>query len=131
MPHAVLERVVPATFPEVGRLRRATNAFLQDGYTPTFRDKLTLVVSELCTNAIEALHDEHAEFTLRLCNHIDRVQIEVEDDGPGFSAALDRRGADEADARGRGLQVVLELVDEFSVNRAAGRTCVTCVLYRL
>lgn len=127
---AVLELVVPADFPEVGPLRRATNTFLSDGYTPSFRDSLLLVVSELCTNAIEALGNPNAEFSLRIRDYADRVQVEVEDRGPGFAGALNKRGADETDPRGRGLQVVRAIADEFSVHRSVDRTTVTCVLYR-
>lgn len=126
----VLERLVPARFPEVGALRRATNEFLEDGYTDRFRDTLVLVVSELCTNAIEALGNPRAEFVLRVSDLHDRVQVEVEDSGPGFAQAFNRPGASEGDQRGRGLQVVRSVVDEFSVHRRHGRTVVCCVLYR-
>jgi anti-sigma regulatory factor (Ser/Thr protein kinase) len=130
MAEGVLERVVPARFPEVGPLRRATNNFLIDGYTPTFRDSLLLVVSELCTNAIEALGDPEAKFVLRISDLRDRIQIEVEDAGPGFAAATGKRGADNDEQRGRGLQVVRAIADEFAVHRHADKTVVICVLYR-
>jgi len=126
----VLERVVPARYPELGSLRRATSEFLVDGYTDRFRDSLLLVVSELCTNAIEALGNPQAEFVLRILDLHDRVQIEVEDSGPGFAHAVNRPGADESDPRGRGLQVVRSVADELSVQRRRGKTIVCCVLYR-
>lgn len=125
----VLERVVPARFPEVGSLRRATNEFLHDD-GQDFRDTLLLIVSELATNAVEALQNPDAEFTLRVRDYDDRVEIEIEDAGPGFGKALNRRGSDEANPRGRGLQVVQSLADEFSVRRRRGRTTVCCKLYR-
>lgn len=129
MAEAVLERVVPARFPEVGPLRRATNEFVHGSADP-FRASLLLVVSELCTNAIEALDDTSAEFTLRIKDFPDRVEIEVEDAGPGFARAFGRPGASDDTPQGRGLQVVRSLVDEFSVQRRTGKTTVCCTLFR-
>ncbi|MBA2609584.1 MAG: ATP-binding protein [Actinobacteria bacterium] len=130
MAEALLERVVPARFPEVGPLRRATNEFVHNDASQRFRDSLLLVVSELCTNAIEALDNENAEFTLRVRDLPDRVEIEVEDSGPGFALAFGKPGADESNPRGRGLLVVRSLVDELSVRRRKGKTTVHCVLCR-
>jgi anti-sigma regulatory factor (Ser/Thr protein kinase) len=110
-------------------LRRATADFLHD-VERDFRDTTLLVVSELCTNAIEALANPRAKVTLRIKELDDRIQIEVEDSGPGFRRALNRPGSGEDDPRGRGLQVVRSLVDEFAVRRRQGRTKVTCVIYR-
>ena len=129
MAREVLERVVAAQFPEVGSLRRATENFLQSA-EDDFREKLLLVVSELCTNAVEALGDPSAEFTLRVKDYPDRVEVEVEDAGPGFGKALNRPGSDEGNPRGRGLHVVQALVDDFKVTRRRGKTTVCCVLFR-
>jgi anti-sigma regulatory factor (Ser/Thr protein kinase) len=127
---ATLERVVPARFPEVGALRREASAFLNDSSTIALREKLLLVVSELCTNAIEALSNPTAEFTLRVRDLHDCVVVEVEDEGPGFSEAFFKPGADDNTERGRGLAVVKSLVDDFSVVRKRSRTIVRCVLVR-
>jgi anti-sigma regulatory factor (Ser/Thr protein kinase) len=126
MVDTVLELAVPASFPEVGALRHAVDAFLRDSADEELRYRLLLVVSELCTNAVEALHDPGAELTLRVRDRADVVLIEVEDTGPGFGSATGRRGAEEGEERGRGLQVVASLVDELSVDRVRGRTIVRC-----
>lgn len=127
---ATLERVVPARFPEVGPLRREADAFVTPFSDDTLREKLVLVVSELCTNAIEALDDPSAEFILRVRGLDDAIVVEVEDNGPGFTQAFFKRGAADDAERGRGLSVVLSVVDDFSVERKRGVTTVHCVLNR-
>src|SRR5260221_9437654 len=129
MVDTVLELSVPARFPEVSALRHAVDAFLQSNTAEHVRHQLLLVVSELCTNAVEALHNPRGELTLRVRNLDDIVVIEVVDLGPGFGAdAVGRRGSRDTDERGRGLQVVATLVDELSVDRLGGRTTVRCVV---
>ena len=124
-----LERVVAATYGQVGTLRRATATFLREANSE-FRDSLVLVVSELATNAIEALDDPEGEVSLRMSDLGDRVEIAVTDCGPGFGQALQRAGSDAGEPRGRGLQVVRSLVDEVSVHRHGHETTVHCVVYR-
>jgi anti-sigma regulatory factor (Ser/Thr protein kinase) len=126
MVDTVLELAVPARFPEVGALRHAADAFLRESTDQDLRDELMLVVSELCTNAIEAVHNPSGEVTLRVRNRDDSIIIEVEDLGPGFAAAMGRRGARDKDERGRGLQVVAALVDDLTVERKRRRTIVRC-----
>lgn len=128
MVDTVLELAVPARFPEVAALRHAVDAFLQESTAVELRYQLLLVVSELCTNAVEALHNPRAELTLRVRNRDDGIVIEVEDLGPGFALATGRRVARAAEERGRGLQVVASLVDELSVDRKRGRTTVRCII---
>jgi anti-sigma regulatory factor (Ser/Thr protein kinase) len=130
MVDSLLERVVPAQFNSVRSLRRDTDAFLHESAEDRFRATVLLVVSELSTNAVEALGDDTAKLTLRVHDFTDRVEIQVSDPGPGFARAFGRPGAGANDPRGRGLQVVHSLVDEFTVHRADGVTSVCCVLYR-
>lgn len=130
MVDTLLERVVPAQLNSVGSLRRETAAFLDERAEEQFRSSVLLVVSELSTNAVEALGDADAEFTLRVHDLGDRVVIDVTDSGPGFSDALSRRGAGSTTPRGRGLQIVRGLVDELSVTRHDGETRVCCTLCR-
>lgn len=130
MVDTLFEQVVPAQLDAVSSLRRATDAFLQSSAEDQFRAAVLLVVSELSTNAVEALHDMHAQFTLRVHDFPDRVEIEVTDHGPGFASALGKPGAGDDNPRGRGLQVVRALVDEFSVHRREGVTTVCCVMRR-
>ena len=124
----VLELAVPARFQQVAALRRACDAFLQDSTDDRFRHTLLLVVSELCTNAIEALQNTRAELTLRVRDLPSRVEVEVEDEGPGFASAPERPVSDELAERGRGLQVVRSLVDDLRVERRRGHTNVHCIL---
>ncbi|HVV37175.1 MAG TPA: ATP-binding protein [Acidimicrobiales bacterium] len=125
-----LELAVPARFQQVGALRRAASAFLAGTTDERLRHTLLLVVSELCTNAIEAVQNAHDELTLRIRNSDRHLIIEVEDRGPGFSAAFGTWGADDDAERGRGLNIVRSLVDEFAVERAQNRTTVRCSLAR-
>jgi anti-sigma regulatory factor (Ser/Thr protein kinase) len=123
----VLELAVPARFQQVAALRRAADAFLHESTDDHTRHTLLLVVSELCTNAIEALQNTRAELTLRVRDLPSCVVIEVEDRGPGFGSTLGQIAGDD-DERGRGLQVVRSLVDDFSIDRSYGRTTVRCTL---
>ena len=128
MADTVLELAVPARFQQVAALRRACDAFLQERTDDRFRHTLLLVVSELCTNSIEALQNTRAELKVRVRDLPSCVEVEVEDEGPGFGDALDHPGAEDLDERGRGLQVVRSLVDDLRVESAAGHTNVHCVL---
>ncbi len=128
MVDTLLELAVPARIPEVVALRHAVDAFLRESTDEELRYKLMLVVSELCTNAVEAVQDPGGEVALRVRDLKDRVLLEVEDSGPGFVAAMGRRGAGVTDERGRGLHVVSSLVDEMSVDRRGDRTIVRCTV---
>ena len=125
----VLELAVPARFQQVAALRRATDAFLLDSTDEMLRHSLLLVVSELCTNAIEALQNSKAELTLRVRDLPESVVLEVEDSGPGFGSTphSEQQPAGVAE-RGRGLNVVRSLVDEFDIDRSYGRTTVRCTV---
>src|SRR5690348_214376 len=119
MVDTVLELAVPARVQQVGALRRAADAFLHESTDDRVRCTLLLVMSELCTNAIEALHDARAKLTLRLRDLPDAVVLEVEDSGPGFDVPSRSASSDDAE-RGRGLEVVRALVDDFEVERDGG-----------
>jgi anti-sigma regulatory factor (Ser/Thr protein kinase) len=125
----ILELAVPARFQQVGALRRATDAFLHDSTNDHLRHSLLLVVSELCTNAIEALQNSDAELKVRVRDLPETVILEVEDTGPGFGSTPYRPPSNEGlDERGRGLHVVRNLVDDVSVDRSYGRTTVRCTV---
>ena len=127
MVDTVLELSVPARFPQVSALRHAADAFLSATVPSDTRYQMLLVISELCTNAVEALHNPGAELVLRVRDLDDATVIEVEDSGPGFGSP--RRGGDDEE-RGRGLQVVRSLVDDMSVDRAYGKTIVRCRMHK-
>jgi anti-sigma regulatory factor (Ser/Thr protein kinase) len=126
MTDTVLELAVPARFPQVSALRHAADAFLKATVADDSRYQMLLVISELCTNAVEAVHNPRAELILRVRDLEDCTVIEVEDIGPGFATGQPGAGLD--DERGRGLQVVQALVEEMSVDRFNGRTIVRCVV---
>ena len=123
---AVMEVAVPAQLPAVGALRRAVDKFLNDWSDPSRRNQILLAVSELGTNAIEALHDPGSEVTLRIRNLEDCIVIEIQDEGPGFGDVVDCGSVPPSAERGRGLQVVRAVADEFSVDQQEGRTTVRC-----
>jgi anti-sigma regulatory factor (Ser/Thr protein kinase) len=126
MVDTVLELSVPARFPQVSALRHAADAFLSATVPTDARYQMLLVISELCTNAVEALHNPRAELVLRVRDLDDCTVIEVEDLGPGFASVIHQPGASDDDERGRGLHVVRSLVDEMTVDRAYGKTVVRC-----
>lgn len=127
MVDTVLEQEVPARFQQVAVLRRAADAFLHESTDDRRRHLVLLVISELCTNAIEAVQDARACIVVRMRDLADHVEIEVEDRGPGFDrlAKIDNV-ASEDDEHGRGLHVVRSIADEVSVRRDAGCTRVHC-----
>jgi serine/threonine-protein kinase RsbW len=106
------------TFPgspeQVGNVRRAIRFYL--GSCPA-SDDLTLIVSELATNAIVHSRSRHrGTFVVRAELHPTWVWIEVEDAGGDW---IDR-GYDD---RPHGLAVVNELAREWGrSNQANGRT---------
>ncbi len=83
-------------------------------------DDLKLAVSEACTNAIEAHADREVDqgVTVRWCESEDRLQVEIEDRGPGFDPQAlpmhppvtdpDRLNFE----RGLGIPLIRTLVDE-------------------
>lgn len=126
MVDTVLELSAPARLPQVTALRHAADAFLRSTVDDDGRYRILLVISELCTNAVEALHNPSAELVLRVRDADDCTIVEVEDLGPGFASATRRLGSDDDEERGRGLHVVRSLVDDLTVERAYGRTTVRC-----
>lgn len=126
MDDTVLELSAPARLPQVTALRHAADLFLRPSVDDDVRYRTLLVLSELCTNAVEALHNPSAELTLRVHDADLHTVVEVEDLGPGFASATRRHGSHDDEERGRGLQVVRSLADEMTVDRAYGRTTVRC-----
>jgi anti-sigma regulatory factor (Ser/Thr protein kinase) len=95
-------------------------------------DDLTIAVSEACTNAIEAYHREgmrDGRIRLRCVASPGRLEVDVDDDGPGF-------GPDEVvltavegsvtgmSSPGRGLALIFALVDEAELRATKGGTSV-------
>lgn len=108
-------------------------------------DHLTLVVSELLSNAVDhgggeaAMEREQAHATMRLVLEMgfDYWRLEVSDQGGGDPAALRRFLRDDAleaaldDERGRGFFLMRQMVDELTVDKSAdGRGLSVRVLRR-
>ncbi|HEX5615618.1 MAG TPA: ATP-binding protein [Acidimicrobiia bacterium] len=85
------------------------------GDVPTdIRESITLMVSELASNAIR-----HARtpFTVSVERTGDVVKVEVTDSGSGDPV---RRSPDPSEPAGRGLRIVDALADEWGVHHARG-----------
>ncbi len=109
------ELELPASARAPGTARSAIDDFaaaLPDG--PRFN--LRLLVSELVANSVRHGQGD----TIRLAARIDaeRVQVEVSDDGEGFSCER----ADEESESGRGLPVVAALADRWGLTFDRGTT---------
>ncbi|MBA2609593.1 MAG: ATP-binding protein [Actinobacteria bacterium] len=120
-------RVLP-TLGSVSAVRREIEGALAP-VVPAHRiSDVVLVVSELCTNAIEAADAGACDVVVRVGVPSSRsVTIEVEDCGAGFE--LDEPSLpDEADESGRGLSIVNWVADDLEVERLPERTIVRALL---
>jgi anti-sigma regulatory factor (Ser/Thr protein kinase) len=120
-----VRRVLAAEPSAVCKARRAVVALPVDQAT---RDTLTLLVSELVTNAI--LHAGLARedpIRVHITSQDDRVRVAVHDGGPGFTPSAsngDRRDA----IGGRGCLIVAALSDAWGVERDSSGCTVWCEL---
>lgn len=90
---------------------------------------VVLVVSELCTNAIQAVDGRPCDVVVRVCvPQSGSVNIEVEDCGTGFALEEERGQAGVADETGRGLSIVSWVADDLQVERSPERTVVRALL---
>jgi signal transduction histidine kinase len=95
-------------------------------------ERLRQVLLNLTRNALEALQDRGGHLTLRARAHDGAVEIDVEDDGPGFSEDLpifDAFFTTKEQGTGLGLSLVHRIITDHggSVRVASrpGRTCFT------
>jgi anti-sigma regulatory factor (Ser/Thr protein kinase) len=92
----------------------------------TVRD-VVLVVSELCTNAIEAANGD-CDVVVRIGVPSSGVAtIEVEDCGAGFALDQQHESTDTEES-GRGLSIVSWVADDLEVERRPDRTVVRALL---
>jgi signal transduction histidine kinase/DNA-binding response OmpR family regulator len=98
-------------------------------------ERLRQVVINLTRNAIEAMHERGGRLTLRARSADDHLEIEVEDDGPGFPNELpifDAFFTTKDQGTGLGLSLAHRIVaDHGGTIRVAsrpGRTCFTFTL---
>jgi serine/threonine-protein kinase RsbW len=120
-----IRRVLAAEPDAVGKARRSVIGLPVDQAT---RDVLSLLVSELVTNAIR-----HAGLTpgdpisVHITSNADRVRVAVRDGGPGFSPGdpvetpIDALG-------GRGCMIIAALSDAWGVDNDANGCTVWCEL---
>ena len=80
-------------------------------------DDVLVIVSELCTNAVQAASGAPGGVALRAWDDADTLVLEVEDDGGGFVDDLPDEGhlPDVESPRGRGLFLVRALADSIDV----------------
>lgn len=97
---------------------------------PVAIDDLLIVLSELCTNAIEATAPGGGPVLVRVLPGAAALTLEVENVGLSFDqdAATAQRQAGGASERGRGLVIVRALADEVTVRHHDGRCIVRVVM---
>ncbi len=83
---------------------------------PTLAD-LKLAVTEACTNAILHAYGGGApgELVVRYRVATGRLEIEVEDDGPGFDPFDPGAGESPSESQGMGLAIIRTTTDELTV----------------
>jgi anti-sigma regulatory factor (Ser/Thr protein kinase) len=120
-----VRRVLAAQPEAVGKARRAIVGLPVDQAT---RDTLSLLVSELVTNAIRhAGLAREDPISVHITTQADRVRVAVRDGGPGFAPRASG-GADLDATDGRGCVIVAALSDAWGVERGPSGCTVWCEL---
>jgi len=96
---------------QVGRMRKITSAHLRHWGLWAMREAVTLVVSELVTNAVE--HGQGKPVGLRVVRRAQELRVEVTDGNP---APARLRTAEMEEENGRGLLLVAALSKEWGVS---------------
>ena len=135
----VARLAIPASAPFVGVARTvvvAVASTLPDVDDERLED-LRVAVSEACTNAVEAHQTAESDdrVLLRCLVSDDRVEVHIEDRGPGFEAATLtadelRQIEDLSVERGWGIQLIRSLVDEAVFSTVGAGMSVHLVLKR-
>ncbi len=98
-------------------------------------DDLKLAVSEACTNAIDAHDDSTDRVVVRWSESDDRLEIAVDDRGPGFDPDALPEHPPVTDPerlnfeRGLGIPLIRSLVDEVTFATSDKGTTVSLVMY--
>ena len=135
----VIELEIPARAEYVGlaRLVVSSLASARRALADDRVDDLKLAVSEACTNAIEA-HVGGAvddRVTLRWSEEGDRLEVQIEDRGPGFDPSLLPEHPPVTDPerlnfeRGLGIPLIRTLVDEVSFDPSESGTSVRIIMF--
>lgn len=107
----------PRTVAAVARLRRDVAAWARTcGVNDTTIDDLSLVVSELATNAVR--HGSGTRMRLVVARIGDTIDLRLDDDGP--TATPD--APDALDGAGQGLAIVRALVRELTLDHGPAGT---------
>ena len=139
MPAQVVELEIPARaeFVALARLVVSSLASARREIADDRIDDLKLAVSEACTNAIEAhgASEVDERVLLRWWEGDDRLQVSVEDQGPGFDPGRLRDHPPVTDPerlnfeRGLGIPLIRTLVDEVDFTASQRGTRVSLVMY--
>jgi signal transduction histidine kinase len=131
--HAVAELIGP----EAEAARVTVSVEKVDDIPPVRGDpgRLRQVLLNLTRNATEAMHELGGHLTMRARRSADVVEIEVEDDGPGFAEELpvfDAFFTTKVQGTGLGLSLAHRIVVDhggaLAVQSRPGRTCFTIAL---
>ena len=124
--------------PEAEASHVAVTVEAPDGLAPAAGDpeRLRQVLLNLTRNAVEAMHDRGGRLTLRArVVGADAIELDVEDDGPGFAESLpvfDAFFTTKDQGTGLGLSLVHRIVADHGgtirVQSRPGRTCFTVAL---
>lgn len=114
---------------ELARMRRMVSDQLQArDMEASVVDDLLLVVSELCTNAIQATADGPDPIVVRVDLTHEAVAVEVANVGASFLVLpVSPQPSAEAE-RGRGLDIVRSLADAVTLHHKDGRSIVRAVI---
>lgn len=119
----MLAMTLAPTVSELRAVRHAVRGFASTGGFSEW--PLTLIVTELLTNAMAASPPDEV-IDLRVSCHYDHVRIRVVDRGAGLSsqALVGHRASPPSCSEhgGRGLYLIGQLADEFTLDRLDGRT---------
>lgn len=124
----LFERTLRPNVAVLGALRHEVDDSLRGAVSDAALRDIVLVVSELCTNAMQA-SPVGDEILVRIKVESAAVVVEVEDGGVGFSIAKQARAADHVES-GRGLEIAKAVADDVVVKRRNRRTCVRARLGR-
>ncbi|HSH59543.1 MAG TPA: ATP-binding protein [Acidimicrobiales bacterium] len=136
---SVVELEIPARGEYVGLARLVVSSLASSRRTLADDrvDDLKLALSEACTNAIEAHAEVGAEdaVLVRWVEGDDRLEVEVEDRGPGFDPSTLPEHPPVTDPerlnfeRGLGIPLIRSLVDEVSFSRVEHGMAVRMVMF--
>src|SRR4051794_41084152 len=133
----LLAGTVALIAPEAEAARIAVKVDADAALPPASGDaeRLRQVLLNLTRNAVEAMHEGGGTLTLRARSRDDLLDIEVEDDGPGFADELpvfDAFFTTKDQGTGLGLSLVHRIIADhggsITVSSRPGRTCFTFTL---